>query len=112
MKGFCDFLISTKFDAAFIESPLVAVVEAKHNQDLTDATPQCIAEMYASQIFNEREGEPQATIFGNVTNGYEWLFLKLEDKLVTIDTERFSLTDLPSLLGTWQVIIDSFSVSD
>ena len=112
LKGFCDFLISTKFDAAFIESPLVAVVEAKHNQDLTDATPQCIAEMYASQIFNEREGEPQATIFGNVTNGYEWLFLKLEDKLVTIDTERFSLTDLPSLLGTWQVIIDSFSVSD
>ena len=28
LKGFCDFLISTKFDAAFIESPLVAVVEA------------------------------------------------------------------------------------
>jgi hypothetical protein len=109
LKGFCDYIISQKYNAAFIESPLLAVVESKHNQDLLDATPQCIAEMYAAQLFNEREGEPQSTIFGCVTNGYEWLFLKLENNLVTIDKRRFSLTDLPSLLGAWQVIIDSFS---
>ena len=34
LKGFCDFLISTKYNAAFIESPLLAVVESKNNQDL------------------------------------------------------------------------------
>ena len=54
LKGFCDFIISKKYNAAFIESPLIAVVEAKHNQDLPDASPQCIAEMYAAHIFNER----------------------------------------------------------
>lgn len=109
LKGVCDFLISRKYNAVFVESPLLAVVESKHNQDLLDATPQCIAEMYAAQLFNERKGEKQSVIFGNITNGYEWLFLKLEDKLVTIDTERFSATNLPKLLGAWQMIIDSFS---
>lgn len=109
LKGFCDFLISRKYNAVFVESPLLAVVEAKHNQDLLDATPQCIAEMYAAQLFNERKGENQPVIFGNITNGYEWLFLKLENKLVTIDAERFSATNLPKLLGAWQMIIDSFS---
>ena len=108
LKGFCDFIISQKYNAVFVESPILAVVEAKHNQDLLDATPQCIAEMYAAQLFNERRNNPQPVIFGAVTNGYEWLFLKLEDNLVTIDTERFMLQNMPQLLGVWQAVIDSF----
>ena len=108
LKGFCDYIISTKYDAAFIESPLVAIVEAKHNQDLPDATPQCVAEMYAAQIFNERKKKPQPVIFGAITNGYEWLFLKLENSQVTLDIERYGLKNLPELLGVWQIIIDCF----
>ena len=108
LKGFCDFIISQKYNAAFIESPLVAIVEAKQNQDLVDATPQCIAEMYAATIFNQRENTPVSTIFGIVTNGYEWLFLTLENSQVIIDTERYGLKNLPELLGVWQIIIDSF----
>jgi hypothetical protein len=65
--------------------------------------------MYAAQIFNEREGNIAKCIFGAVTNGYEWLFLKLEKSLVTIDTQRFSLTNLPQILGAWQIVIDSFA---
>ena len=108
LKGFCDFIISQKYNAVFVEDPILAIVEAKHNQDLLDATPQCIAEMYAAQLFNERRNNPQPVIFGAVTNGYEWLFLKLEDNLVTIDTERFMLQNMPQLLGVWQAVIDSF----
>ncbi len=108
LKGFCDFIISQKYNAVFVESPILAVVEAKHNQDLLDATPQCIAEMYAAQLFNEHRNNPRERIFGAVTNGYEWLFLKLESTLVTIDTERFMLQNLPQLLGVWQAVIDSF----
>jgi hypothetical protein len=108
LKGFCDFIISRKYNAAFIESPLVAIVEAKQNQDLVDATPQCIAEMYAATIFNQRENNHVSTIFGIVTNGYEWLFLTLENSQVIIDTERYGLKNLPELLGVWQTIIDRF----
>lgn len=108
LKGFCDYIISKKHDAAFIESPLVAIVEAKHNQDLYDAIPQCIAEMYAAKIFNEAEKNPVSTIFGAITNGYEWLFLKLENFKAVADTERYNLKNLSELLGVWQVIIESF----
>jgi hypothetical protein len=107
LKGFCDFLISGKYNAVFIESPLIAVVEAKHNQDLVDAAPQCIAEMLAAQIFNEQENNVTPVIFGVLTNGYEWLFLRLEKKQVYLDNERYYLNNLPQLLGIWQTIVDN-----
>jgi hypothetical protein len=108
LKGFCDFLISKKHDAAFIESPLVAVVEAKYNQDLIDAVPQCAAEMFAARIFNERKGDILPCIYGAVTNGYEWLFLRLQNAQVIIDMDRYTIKNLSQLLGVWQTILDSF----
>lgn len=106
LKGFCDFIISRKANAAFIESPLVAVVEAKYNQDLEDAAPQCMAEMYAARIFNERKAKNIACIYGSVTNGYEWLFLRLDGHAVTIDISRYGLKNLPELLGAWQLVVE------
>lgn len=109
LKGFCDFILSKKYNAVLIESPLVAVVEVKHNQDLPDAAPQCIAEMVAAQMFNEKNEESMPHIYGAITNGYEWLFLKLENKEVILDSNRYGIKNLPELLGVWQVVIDSFS---
>jgi hypothetical protein len=108
LKGFCDFIISKKHDAVFIESPLIAVVEVKHNQDLLDAVPQCVAEMVAMQIFNERHQENLPFIYGVVTNGYEWVFLKLQQNQVMVDSHRYVIQNLPELLGAWQTIIEKF----
>ncbi len=109
LKGFCDYLITSKEDAIFIESPLIAVVEAKHNQDLPDAAPQCIAEMFAAKIFNEKNNEPQKFIYGVITTGYDWLFLKLENSTVFFDTgERYYLNNLPELLGVWKTMLAKF----
>jgi hypothetical protein len=111
LTGYCDYIISRKYNAAFIESPLVAVVEAKHNQDLPDASPQCIAEMYAAQVFNEQHQEIISVIYGAVTNGYEWLFLKLEQNQVILDVNRYGIKNLAELLGVWQRVVDSFTNS-
>ncbi|MDQ7090872.1 MAG: hypothetical protein Q9M50_09525 [Methylococcales bacterium] len=108
LKGFCDFIISKKYNAVFIESPLVAVVEVKSNQDLPDASPQCIAEMYAAQLYNEKNEEKITAIYGSITNGYEWIFLRLENKEVILDIHRYGIKNLSELLGVWQVVIDSF----
>ncbi len=108
LRGFCDFIISKKYNAAFIESPLVAVVEVKHNQDLPDASPQCIAEMYAAQLYNEKHEENISCIYGVLTNGYEWQFLKLENNQAILDTHRYGIKNLSELLGVWQIIIDDF----
>jgi type I site-specific restriction endonuclease len=108
LNGQCDFILSRQYDAAFISSPLVAVVEAKHNQDLPDATPQCIAEMYAAQLFNEKHGEMVPVIYGVVTNGYEWLFLDLKNQQVRLDMQRYHIGQLPVLLGVWQEVVSHF----
>ena len=50
LKGHCDYLLTLKPKAVFIESPVICVVEAKRD-NIDDAVPQCVAEMYASQIF-------------------------------------------------------------
>ena len=108
LKGFCDYLISKKSNAVFIESPVVALVEVKKDQDLIEAAPQCIAEMYAATIFNQKNKTPIPIIFGVITTGYEWLFLKLENQEVVIDTTRYNIADLEDLLGIWQTIINQF----
>ncbi|MBL7784766.1 MAG: hypothetical protein JNM36_02575 [Chitinophagales bacterium] len=108
LRGFCDFIISKKHNAVLLESPLLVVVEAKLNQDLPDALPQCIAEMYAAQIFNEQNNEPQPQIYGVVTSGYDWLFAKLIDHHVYVDKSRYFTANLPQLLGIWQLVLDSF----
>ncbi|MFI3190515.1 hypothetical protein BCS42_02955 [Crenothrix sp. D3] len=106
LKGFCDYILCKKYNAVFIESPLCAVVEAKHNQDLLDAVPQCAAEMYAAQLFNEQQGNNIQNIYGIVTTGYDWLFLKLTNQTLFVDNERYFLNNLADLLGCWQQIID------
>jgi len=106
LKGFCDYILSKKYNAVFIESPVCAVVEAKHNQDLLDAVPQCAAEMYAAQLFNQQQGNNIPTIYGIVTTGYDWQFLKLTKNTLFVDNKRYFLDNLPELLGCWQHMIN------
>lgn len=107
LNGFCDYLISNKPNAVFVESPVAAIVEVKRDQDLIDAAPQCIAEMYAARQFNERHGDALPYVYGAVTTGYDWIFLRLDNSHVAIDPNRQMINALPQLLGVWQTIIDS-----
>ena len=56
LSGFCDFLISRSPLQMAVESPVVAIVEAKH-EDLNAGIPQCLAAMYAARLFNEKRGK-------------------------------------------------------
>ncbi|MEG5058636.1 hypothetical protein QUB60_16460 [Microcoleus sp. A2-C5] len=52
---------------------------------------QCAAEMVAAQKFNEINNIPIATIYGSVTSGTVWRFLKLEAKTLTIDLNDYAV---------------------
>jgi hypothetical protein len=41
------------------------------NKTVEEGYAQCAAEMYAANVFNEQMDEPQKTIYGAVTNGYD-----------------------------------------
>ncbi len=106
LVGICDYILSAEIDSLEIKSPIFCLVEAK-NRTTTEGIPQVASEMIAAQIFNERENNQIPVIYGCVSTGTEWLFLKLQNKTLTIDTDRYYLTktDLPRLLGTLNEVI-------
>jgi len=83
LNGFCDFIISRSPGQLFIDAPIIAVVEAK-NEKIMACMGQCVAEMVAVSIFNEKEGQPLPCVYGAVTTGHAWKFLKLEGNTVYI----------------------------
>lgn len=104
LSGICDYLISRSPEMLEIEAPAVAVVEAK-KADLKTGIGQCVAEMVAMQKFNEAKGKPISVIYGSVSNGTQWRFLKLEDKIVSIDLNDYALPPVDEILGmlVWMV---------
>ena len=98
LNGTCDFLISRSSEQLTIEAPVAAIVEAK-KENLNAAIPQCIAEMVAAQTFNLRKGKPIESIYGIVTSGSIWRFLRLIEHTVTIDLKEVYLSPLEVLLG-------------
>jgi hypothetical protein len=96
--GRCDFLLGRRSGPFLLGSPLLAVVEAK-NEDIPGNLGQCVAEMVAVRILNERKGHPIPVVHGSVTTGAEWLFLQLEGAAVTFDLRERSLDDAGRILG-------------
>ena len=104
LSGVCDFLISRSREQILIEAPAVVIVEAK-KADLKVGLGQCAAEMVAAQKFNEINKIPIATIYGSVSSGTVWRFLKLESKTLTIDLNDYPVPPVEPLLGmlVWMV---------
>lgn len=107
LAGECDFFISKHPRKSVMQAPIITFVEAK-DEDFEYGQAQCIAQMYASLIFNEQEGKPIPYVYGCAVTSGEWKFLKLEKNKVSIDTETYYLVELPKILGVFHHIIQSF----
>jgi hypothetical protein len=98
LNGICDFLISRSPTQLEIEAPAIVIVEAK-KENLNGGLGQCIAEMVAAGKFNELNDKPLTTIYGSVSSGTAWKFLKLEQMQVTIDLTEYPLPPVDRILG-------------
>jgi hypothetical protein len=104
LNGICDFLLSRSPEVLEIEAPAIVIVEAK-KADLRTGFGQCIAEMVAGQRFNAAKNCPIPTIYGSVSSGTQWRFLKLEGNTVTLDLTDYPLPPIEQILGmlVWMV---------
>jgi hypothetical protein len=104
LNGVCDFLISRSPEQFEIEAPAVVLVEAKRD-NINSGLGQCIAEMVAAQRFNEANNNPIPTIYGSVTSGTAWRFMKLEGQIVTIDVRDYPFPPVETILSmlVWMV---------
>jgi hypothetical protein len=104
LNGFCDFIISNSSEQFFLESPVVFIAEAK-NEKINSGLGQCIAEMVAAQLYNERENQPKRWIYGAVTTGHVWKFLKYESPCVYIDSNDFYINRPDKIMGILAAMI-------
>jgi len=98
LTGFCDFIISNSPEQFYLDSPVIAITEAK-NENIISGLGQCIAEMYASRIYNEKEGYDLPSVYGAVTAGDEWKFIKLINDTAYIDTDNYYINDVEKIIG-------------
>ena len=98
LSGYCDFLISRSPEQLVIESPVIALVEAK-NDNIQSGLGQCMAETIAAQIFNQRQENDIQTIYGVVTTGSIWKFFKLEGTAIEIDTTEYFINNVAKIIG-------------
>ena len=99
LLGECDFILALSEPLPRLRAPLVTIVEAKKN-DIDAGLGQCIAQMVAAQLFNERAGR-KGVVFGCVTTGEDWQFLRLDGQAVMIDTTRRYINDVGSILAAF-----------
>ena len=107
LNGEIDFLFTKGTDSLSIQAPILCITEAKIGL-IDKGIPQAAAQMYGVRLFNEKEGKPLKTVYGAVTDGKTWRFLKLEEDILYTDLEILYLDNLPLLLGTLQWIIDFY----
>jgi hypothetical protein len=98
LVGECDFILAVGPAVPPLHAPVMTVVEAKKN-DIEAGLGQCVAQMVAAHRFNDAAGRTAAPIYGCVTTGETWQFLRLADRTTLLDRPRYYLTNVPGILG-------------
>jgi hypothetical protein len=104
LVGECDFILAATPPVPALRAPLVTIAEAKKN-DVESGVWQCIAQMAGARLFNERAGKPLPAVYGCVTNGEAWQFLRLRERVAGIDRQRYYIDDVGRILAVFQRII-------
>lgn len=109
LAGVCDFLFSLSPLQLVVQAPVIAVVEAK-NENIKAGLGQCVAEMLAAQKFNFRRGAELPRLYGVVTTGSAWKFLRLSGSEVVIDEAEYNIQQLDIILGILAYMVnDAFA---
>ncbi len=106
LTGFCDFLISCSPEQLLIKAPVIALVEAK-NDNIQAGLPQCMAEMIAARIFNEKRNNNIPQIYGVVTTGTNWKFLQLINQTIEVDLNDYFINNIGNIVGILKHLINA-----
>ena len=77
---------------------MIIIIEAK-NENIKNGLGQCAGAMLAAQIFNQQQNTDIKTIYGAVTTGDIWKFIKLEGNNLFIDLNNYYIKEIANILG-------------
>lgn len=104
LTGECDFILAVGPPVPPLRAPIATVVEAKKN-DVEAGLGQCVAQMVAAQRFNEAAGRAAGPVFGCVTTGETWQFLRLAGSTALLDARRYYLDNVSGILGVLLAVV-------
>ena len=104
LNGFCDYIISRSPQQMIVTPPVLVVFEAK-NESVSSGLGQCVAGMVGAQRYNVRLDAPSDPIYGCVTTGTVWRFLRLSGATLTLDLHEYVIGDVDQLLGIFTHIV-------
>jgi hypothetical protein len=104
LDGQCDYILSLGSEQLYIAAPILTIVEAK-KEDIIGGVGQCVATMYAAQLYNQREGHSLPAVYGAITTGTTWKFLKLSGQTTWLDRDEYYLNEIETLMGIFSLII-------
>jgi hypothetical protein len=104
LVGECDFILAMTPPVPVLQSPIAVILEAKRG-DIEAGLGQCAAQMVGARLFNQAESGEDKMIFGCVTTGEDWQFLKLAETTLSIDTRRYYIDNVGRILGIFQAIM-------
>lgn len=111
LNGYCDYILSQSAEQLYLDAPVMTVVEAK-NEDIISGIGQCIAEMYAARLYNEQESRHMPCIYGAVTTGDDWKFLKLVNDAVYIDKQHYHISGIGKIMGILRCMLQRVPEKD
>jgi hypothetical protein len=97
LKGECDFILARSESSLVLQAPLMVILEAKKN-DIEEGLGQCGAQLVGARLYNEKEGNRVSTVYGCVTTGTAWQFLKLAGSELLIHPEQLPIQELGKVL--------------
>jgi hypothetical protein len=98
LTGVCDFLIGRTPQLFYVTAPVLVVVEAK-KESIVGGFGQCAAAMVAARRFNQSEQSGVETVYGCVTSGNNWKFLRLDGTVLAIDLPEYQISQADRILG-------------
>ena len=104
LKGRCDYILARSPEQLTLIAPICVLVEAK-NENIIAGIPQCLAEMIAAQRFNSVNGiHPVSAVYGIITTGSIWRFLRLEETAATVDSVEYAIQSPGKIFAILQQI--------
>jgi hypothetical protein len=97
LDGACDFILTRSAEYYYLHRPVGIVVAARRDDLITGLGP-CVAAMATVRLFNEKDKTPVPALYGCVTGGTNWRFLKLAGARLSIDRRDYYLSDAGRLV--------------
>ena len=104
LVGECDFILTDTPPLPIVQAPIVTILEAKKN-DIENGLGQCAAQMVGAVFLNQRKDRTREAIFGCVTTGETWQFLRLTDTTLAIDSQRYYIDQVETILGVLAAMV-------